>query len=766
MARKKIDFHDFHDFLLKKVFDKRYLKNNKLNHPISPSRSKGKRTKVKVVRRKRSVGPFRSHFRSINESLGNNSTNNTFTVPCKEDLKKIQELNKKIPLKTSRIVRYHDMESRIEYEEELTQKYRKEEGIPGSYLVNEKIRDIGDSDNVIEIYLEKNHREKFDKFFNRNLTLSKLLCYSTDLSLIKIAKNRSKWTIIADLGTDNNALKLQLSILLEKVSKSILIFKNVEESYRREYNRFLLDDSYAKLLIPLQLQLNLIELSQNAKLINKNLKFWLVSRKERRLFKKLFRMIRISYQILNYEDLIDLAALKAKDKRLPEKLKDRIKNYLKTRWILLKEWLNYKKCKIQNIKIKTKKQLQKVVQQKKEVTLKNRLEDDNKTKERLQELIFALNPERDPSIINSKPIFEVFLSVANKSTNLQLVSAISASISAGYFAQHPPEICSLNSALKEQNSQAKEEFEELDKLKFKLPKIDKSSKSKLRQVITIKKIVPTLVRLLPFLGVFLIAIITLTSPNVLLFTRDIIIGFDFILILIPPVYIVLISEKVILKKKRLIIIAGVPFLNLLAATIFVIISLENYVGFLVLFSMVISQIVIAKQEKKWQPQKEQKDQKTKIIKYTQREAKYYSLLYHKYKFTLLGTVLLLLGIYFWNTFFLAPQNLVIPGILAIASILLLSLKSKSYVRRLLALRKRDKLRKKNISHKLFLILYEDRKIRAAFLIMIFLVLMPGIISGIIRTRIIADSPIWVSITARTTNSSLIESSSKSLKSRA
>ena len=66
-------------------------------------------------------------------------------------------------------------------------------------------------------------------------------------------------------------------------------------------------------------------------------------------------MIRISYQILNYEDLIDLAALKAKDKRLPEKLKDRIKNYLKTRWILLKEWLNYKKCKIQNIKIKTKK---------------------------------------------------------------------------------------------------------------------------------------------------------------------------------------------------------------------------------------------------------------------------------------------------------------------------------------------------------------------------------------------------------------------------
>jgi len=581
--------------------------------------TKKKKTKIKIVRRKRSVRLFRYSNRSSNKSLNNNFTNNSFTVPRKEDLKKIQELNKEIPLKTFKIEHYHDMESRIEYEDKLTQKYKKEEGIPDSYLVNEKIRDIDDFDRVIGLYLEKNHREKFDKFFNRNLTLAKLLNYSTDLSLIKIAKNRDKWTIIADLNTDNNTLKQQLSILLEKVSKSILIFNNIEGSYRYEFDRVLLGDSYIRLLIPLQLQLNLIELSQNAKLINRNLKFWLVGRKERRQFKKLLRMIRTSYQILNYADLIGLATLEAKEKRIPEKLKDRIINYLKTLWILLKEWLNDKKYKIQNIKIKIKKHLQKLVQQKKEVSLRNRLEDDNKTKERLQELIIALNSERDPflindglafgvipniankysnlqlvsaisasisagyyaehtpenyslnialnperdlSIINRKPIFEVFLSVANKSTNLQLVSAISASISSGYFAEHSPEIYSFNLALKAQNSQAKEELEELDKLNFKLPKIDKSSKSKLRQIITLKNIVPTLGLLLPFLGVLLIAFITLTSPNVLLFTRDIIIGFDFVIILIPPLYIIVISEKVILKKKRLLIIAAVPFLTL------------------------------------------------------------------------------------------------------------------------------------------------------------------------------------------------------------
>jgi len=308
----------FYDFLLEKVFGKKHLKNNKLKHPISHLRPKKKKTKVKVVRRKRSVGLFRNSNRFYNESFENNSTNNSFTVPRKEDLKKIQELNKEIPLKSFRIVHYHDMESRIEYEENLTQKYRKEEGIPDSYLVNEKIRDISDSDRVIGLYLEKNHREKFDKFFNRNLTLAKLLNYSTDLSLIKIAKNRDKWTIIADLNTDNNVLKQQLSNLLEKVSKSILIFKDIELSYRREYNRILLDDPYVKLLIPLQLQLNLIELSQNAKLINKNLKFWLVSRKERRRFEKLLKTIRTSYQILNYADLIGLATLKARDVRLPE----------------------------------------------------------------------------------------------------------------------------------------------------------------------------------------------------------------------------------------------------------------------------------------------------------------------------------------------------------------------------------------------------------------------------------------------------------------
>jgi hypothetical protein len=72
---------------------------------------------------------------------------------------------------------------------------------------------------------------------------------------------------------------------------------------------------------------------------------------------------------------------------------------------------------------------------------------------------------------------------------------------------------------------------------------------------------------------------------------------------------------------------------------------------------------------------------------------------------------------------LAPQNLFVPGILAIGAILLLTVKSKTYVRRLLTLRKREKLKKKN-SGKLFLVFFEDQKIRAASLIIIFLILMP------------------------------------------
>jgi len=211
----------------------------------------------------------------------------------------------------------------------------------------------------------------------------------------------------------------------------------------------------------------------------------------------------------------------------------------------------------------------------------------------------------------------------------------------------------------------------------------------------------------------------------------------------------------ILKKKRLLIIASVPFLNLIVATIFVISGLENYVGFLVLFSMIFSQIIIAKQEKKWQRPKEGKEQKIKTKKHTEREAKYYSLLYHKYKFYLLGTILLVLGICFWNFFFLAPQNQFLPGILAIASILLLTVKSKVYVRRLLTLRKREKLRKKNTQRKLFLVLYQDQKIRAASLILIFLVCMPLLFT--VNSTISIETPI-ISI-GKVDQNTRIESSS-------
>ena len=232
---------------------------------------------------------------------------------------------------------------------------------------------------------------------------------------------------------------------------------------------------------------------------------------------------------------------------------------------------------------------------------------------------------------------------------------------------------------------------------------------------TIKTFVPILLKLLTPVAILLLAIIVFISSDKLLFTQDIILSFDFLIVLIPALYINIVTAKLILTKKRTIVLASIPALTLLGTIILVTTGLETYVGFLVLASVITSSVLVSNQVK---------TNKAKKSKSPQRSTDYYRVLYHKNKFFLLGTILLILLLVFVNLFILAPQSLPLPGILIIAFTVLLTVKSKSHIRKLLVLRKKKKYKAKNVSRKSFIILYEDRNVRAALLIMIFLIIMP------------------------------------------
>jgi hypothetical protein len=127
------------------------------------------------------------------------------------------------------------------------------------------------------------------------------------------------------------------------------------------------------------------------------------------------------------------------------------------------------------------------------------------------------------------------------------------------------------------------------------------------------------------LAVLLLAFIVFISSDKLLFTRDIILSFDFLIVLIPALYVSIITAKLILSKRRTIILASVPALTLLGAIILVAAGLENLVGFLVLASVILSYVLVANQVK---------INKSKKFRLPKMNTDYYRLLYHRHKFFL------------------------------------------------------------------------------------------------------------------------------------
>jgi len=273
----------------------------------------------------------------------------------------------------------------------------------------------------------------------------------------------------------------------------------------------------------------------------------------------------------------------------------------------------------------------------------------------------------------------------------------------------------IKAALGDDLLENKKFYQKKLKTLYKNKKEELHNKKAISRDFTFKAFVSIVLTLLIPLAVFLLAIIVFISSDTLLFTQDIILTFDFLIVLIPALYVYIVTAKLILSKNRTIVLAIVPALTLLGPIIFAAVGLENYVGFLVLASVLTSRVLIANQVK---------INKAKKFKSPQRNLDYYRVLYHRNKFFLLGTILLILLLIFANVFILAPQSLPLPGILIIAFIVLLTVKSKSHMRKLLILHKKKKYKAKNVSRKSFIILYEDRNVRAALLIMIFLVIMP------------------------------------------
>jgi len=257
----------------------------------------------------------------------------------KEALKKIHELNKKPSPKFFFPLIYGSKK-----EHKIIQAYNKKEGIPDYYLVNEKLTKVSVDDQNLELYLEKNHRDDFNTFFEKNLTLSGLLHYSSKINLIQIAKSRDNWLYIASSNQIRSTIVDGFSGVMEKMIKSILIFEYIENSYRQEFNNFK-KLHHSKLLIPIQFDRNLIDLAQNIKIVDKNLKFRKVSNKDRKQFKILVRKIRRSCLLLRSMHVFELAQFEiqdnskkednlmpksqSKDENLPEKKTKKVKKIKK-----------------------------------------------------------------------------------------------------------------------------------------------------------------------------------------------------------------------------------------------------------------------------------------------------------------------------------------------------------------------------------------------------------------------------------------------------